>query len=77
MTLRTVDNKLWPDRLAGQIALDPKHYRQQTFYCMTEHGNEFWAKASPLLILVAVITTFNVISYDVVWAESNPSSPKR
>ena len=64
--------------------IDPNHSRQPSLslhdLCLeflTVHGNEmrlFWAKVFPIFILLmpdiaAVRKTFNVFSYDVVWAE--------
>ncbi len=58
----TVDNNLWPDRLAGSKALYPNYCRQPTLWLhdlclevLTVHGIElrlFWAKSFPLLILL-------------------------
>ncbi len=70
--------------LTGPKAPDPNNSREPTLWlhnpCLeviTVHGNElhlFWAKSFSLLVLTyidiaAVDTTFNVFSYDAVWAE--------
>ena len=84
MPLKTVDNNLGPDRLAGTKALDPNYCRQPTLWlddlCLevqTVHGTTcLGPRHSPYSYyqyraydIAAVGTTFNDFSYDVVWAE--------
>ncbi len=76
--LGTVDNNLGPDRLTGLKALYPNYNRQPTLWLhylclevLTVHGippySYYLCRSSDM---AAVGTTFNVFSYDAVWAEN-------
>ncbi len=79
-------DNLWPDRLVGPKALNPNYCWQPTLWLhdiclevLTVHGDElhlFGANASTYTILSrlwhssCIGITFNVFSYDLVWAEN-------